>query len=1437
MDTPTRLTLRIFVSSPGDVPVERDRAADVVARLQEEFVHYAVLEPFFWEDQPARATDTFQSQFPEASGMDIVVGILWARIGTPLPVDKVRTDGTRYESGTVYELETAAESYRSRGVPDLVVYRRTSNPPLRLDDEVERQRQREQLEALEAFIRQRFFHEDGSFKAAFHTFKTPDQFEQQLETHLRKLIREKVERDEQEDGEIVFHGVPYPGLKAFGLEDAPVFYGRARALAAVKEALQAQAGRGCAFLLIFGMSGSGKSSLVRAGLVHTLTATPGWIEGKDVWRWCLVRPGDATGDPLDALAQAFFGDTALPELRAGGLDAARLARTLRDNPDDMDVILGPVLRAVAVAERERRAADRPLEARLLVVVDQMEELFTRDWLEEPAQARYVTALAALARSGVAWVVTTMRSDFFARCAEVPELVDLKAGRGQLDLLPPTFAELGQMIRYPARDAALRWGKDPDHPGQALDDVLQEAAGRDPKALPLLQFTLNELFLRREGCTLALAAYHALGGLEGALANHAEKTLTALEPELQAELPGLLRTLATVGEDDEEPVVSRRVSRWAWATTPARAAVLDALVAARLLVADKSADGSPVVGLAHEALLKHWDRLRDWVTANRADLRTRQRISAAAERWTREGRRPDLLLPSGKPLDEAQALLRSWGEELSRTERDLITRSAARARLGRWLRRAAIAALVMLTAAAITLAIVASRARQDAEYKALAETEARNRAEREARIAIASRLAFQSSEARDKKPQLALLLAVEANRTLRESDPRVPAAEQALIDTYSIMGGRPLIGHEGAVNSVCFSPDSKRIVTASADGTARIWDADHPDAQPVVLRGQDSSVRSASFSPDGRWVVTAGSEGTAWIWDAVHPDSQPAALRGHEGSVLSASYSPDGKRIVTASQNGPARLWDIDHPDTPPVVLGGQKGWAHSVSFSADGKRVVACGINGRVWIWDPDHPANSPVILGIAEAPGWPALAVSFMPDRRRILTQSIIGTALLWDPDHPDSRPPQVGGHHAAVLGGHVFRVLSASFSLDGKRVVTTGPEGTALVWDADHPEARPVVLRGPEEYVNCASFSADGKRVVTGSTDGTARIWDADHPDIEQGVVLRGSKRFRSASFSPDGRRVVTVDSDGTAQIWDADQPDAPPVILRGQDSSVRSASFSPDGKRIVTASGVGPARVWDADHPESLSTVVLGGHHNWVGCASFSPNGKRVVTAGSDGMAQIWDLDRPTAPLAVLRGHVKEVVSVSYSPDGKRIVTASEDGMARIWDADHPDAPPLIFHVHELTVLSASFSPDGRWIVTACFDETARIWDADHPDAPPVVLYGHDNEVRSVSFSPDGKRIVTAGGDGPAKIWDADHPDTQPVVLRGHAEQALSASFRPDGRVIVTASVEGTARFWPVCVDDLIRLAGRTVGRNLTREEWTRYLPGKPYRPTFDHLLIQR
>ena len=669
---PTR-TLRIFISSPGDVGQERLLATRVLDRLRGEFACYVELEPILWEHEPLRATGHFQEQIIPPSQCDIVVCILWSRLGTRLPPSFHREDGSLFASGTEWEFEDAYRSFRERGKPDLMVYRKTAEPHASISDEAALLQRLDQKKALDVFIDRWFGNPQEAFRAAFHAFEAPDQFETLLETHLRRLIRDRLPEHLEDGGDaaaaspvpISWHkGSPFRGLEAFDYEHAPVFFGRTRAIAGIKEALLRQARGGCAFVMVFGMSGCGKSSLVRAGVLPTLTQ-PGVVEGIGLWRWGVFRPTDATGDLCAGLAGALLGEKALPELKDAGMGPDELALLLQQAPERAVLPLEKALERAAAAVARKEGLSTPPQARLALIIDQLEEMFTRERVTPPERERFVHALSTLARSGLVWILATMRSDFYPRCADIPELAALKEGAGQYDVLPSTFAEVGQMIRNPARAAGLRFEVNPET-GERLDDVLHEAAARDPEALPLLSFTLDELFQQRtENGVLTFAAYERLGGMEGALARRAEEVFAALPPAVEAALPFVLRGLVTTNQKNDDVAVARRVPLGGLATTPEREALVRAFIDARLLVTDRADDGQPVVRVAHEALLRQWPRVRHWLDEDREFLRTRERVLMAAERWREEAQRPEFLLPEGKPLASAEDMLLRRRDDLDR----------------------------------------------------------------------------------------------------------------------------------------------------------------------------------------------------------------------------------------------------------------------------------------------------------------------------------------------------------------------------------------------------------------------------------------------------------------------------------------------------------------------------------------------------------------------------------------------------------------------------------------------------------------------------------------------------------------------------------------------------------------------------------------------------
>lgn len=623
----------------------------------------------------------------------------------------------------------------------------------------------------------------------------------------------------------------------------------------------------------------------------------------------------------------------------------------------------------------------------------------------------------------------------------------------------------------------------------------------------------------------------------------------------------------------------------------------------------------------------------------------------------------------------------------------------------------------------------------------------------------------------------------------------------------------LVGHKGPILSAVFSPAGQLIITASNDNTARLWDR---DGKPLTtLEGHTAEVRGAVFSPNGERILTTSWDGTARLWGA---DGKPlATLAGHRDKVNGAVFSPDGQRIVTASDDGTARLWDVDGNalttfagHCPPGVFRGiSKCGVNSAVFSPDGHRILTASSDATARLWDAD---GKPLATLNGHCPpggdyglhGCAVYSAEFAPNGRHILTASSDSTARLWDAD----------GKPIATIEGHESRLTKAGFSPDGRYILTASSDATARLLDAEGKLL--AALKGhctPEHYgmygcaVVSAEFSADGSRILTASSDATARLWDTDGGSLAttlEGHCPQGKDyrllgcRVRSAVFSPNGQRILTASSDTTARLWDAD---GKPLATMESQGPVNRAMFSPDGQRILTASS--PTRIWDAD---GKLLVTL---NDWssTAIAVISPNGRRILTVSST-TARLWDAEG--TPIATLADHTASINSAVFSPDGQRILTASWDATARLWDAEGKQITTLVGHKN--SVISAVFSPDGHRILTASRDGSARLWDADGKSR--TALVGHQGAVMTAVFSPEGHRILTASADGMAVVWNADGKPlarleghcTRGKVRDGLADCAiLSAVFSPDGYRMLTASSDGTARLWDVYGQPLAVLEG--------------------------------
>ena len=1419
--------VRVFVSSPGDAQFERMRLERVTERLNGEFQGTVHIVPIRWETEFYKAHQTFQAQIPEAAQCDIVIAIFRSRLGSVLPADFRRmTNGEPYPSGTAYEVLTAIDASKAHGFPDVYVFRFPQPPSVQLDDP-KRNEIETQWQHLKAFFDAWFKTPSGEFKAAFQSFASTDDFEAQAEVLLRNWLEEKVLHGRSLTWPAEIKGSPFRGLAAFGAKHAPVFFGRSRDITKVIDRLKDAAEKGCPFLLVDGASGAGKSSLVRAGLVPRLTAA-GVVPSVDIWRVAVMRPAEIVGDPFAALARALLvAESDLPEAEQGRPPALpELSASDFPRADDLAALLAhadasapkPILSTFSAIEqtaREKEGYGRAVKVALLLVVDQLDELFGAD-IGNDIRARFAQLLGLLARSGRVWVIATLRADLFDHFLSQKDLKQLKDDGSSYDLAPPDAAALAEIVRAPAAAAGLVYESD-TKTGERLDERLLADAER-ADLLPLLQFTLNQLFEARErrdhGGQLTFAAYRALGGLEGAVEKEAEAAFARLGATEQARLPRLLRELVAPAGD-----ATMTAARAAFDIRPvpladaaydeASARLVQALIDARILLSSGEG-GQATVRLAHARVLDSWQRASKIVADNADFYRIRAEVEEQRRRWDAAGRRRDLLIGRGRPLAEAESIVRNFSGELPTATREFVRRSGRRARLMQ----------TLTAAAAVIFAAVAGVAVYEWRHTVSLQREAVEK--RDQLLVSQSRFlvdrANQGNQAGD--AGTAMLLALQALPDTRSGvgRPMVHEAEAALFAAYQDLKERIVLkGHDGVLWSARLAPDGKRIVTASEDKTARVWNAENGD-QLAILRGHTEGVRVASFSPDGRQVITGSTDKTARLWNA--ETGQQSAVLEHDGVVRSAAFSSDGRRVVTASDDKTARIWDVQ-TGKQIAALTGHTARVRDAAFSPNGRYVLTSSDDKTARLWDSKTGEPVHILEGHTQS----VRGVAFSPDGERAVTTSLDHSARVWSVET---------GKQSVILG-HGDVVTSAAFSPDGQRIVTASDDNTVPIWDAQMGE-RIVTLSG-----RTAVYSPDGRSIVTSDGD-TARIWNADNGKLA--MVLRGHRsRVTGAVFGPDGRSVLTASDDKTARLWSAGtETNTQMAVLVAHTGSAGRAVFSPDGRRALTASDDNSVRLWDAEAGRQIATFtragsgmaafspdgrlvaipdnntvvvrdantgeredrIFQGHSAAVQSVAFSADGRRIVTASDDRTARVWDL-QTGGQIAALTEHTAPVRSAVFSPDGLRVVSTqtpqrsgnvtivtSNDSVALLWDA-LSGRVILRFEGDMVQLYDATFSPDGKRIVTASGDNTARIWDA-ATGKPIAVLSGHSDSVLSAAFNSRGDKIVTASADETVRVWDAEAMTTI-AVLKGHSGAVWSAVFSPDGERILTASDDTTARIWRI------------------------------------------
>ncbi|MFK8183956.1 MAG: caspase family protein [Phormidesmis sp.] len=1208
---------------------------------------------------------------------------------------------------------------------------------------------------------------------------------------------------------------PYQGLRAFGEADAAFFFGRE---ALVQRLLQAVNHR--SFLAVVGASGSGKSSVVQAGLMAQLKQGKR-IPGSDRWHIRSMRPGE---HPLHTLAQAMTDEPVeTVELTTTTTEPQQTASKQTERLQ-MEGLLHLGTEGFVQWLRSRP------EPTVVLVIDQFEELFTLT-SEHERQQFLALVLGGLEHAGDRFkLVVTLRSDFMTPCLAVPELAAQLQNTSVL--VPPTLSQedYRQIILRPAEKVGL--AVEPELVTVLLQDLNQGVGD-----LPLLEFVLEQIWEKRQPGQLTLQVYqNEVGGLGGALERKAQAVYEALTPAAQTCARWIFLNLTQLGEGTAD--TRRRISKadlivakypkslvgnTLQALTMAKLIVINAehtSLAAREMARGEVTSGevsngnisseetvlanaqnanaqdteeSPVtIEVAHEILIRHWSTLRWWLEENRTRLRSQRQVEQAALAWKQNHHKPDFLL-RGVPLDAAVELYINNSDELPLevqrfVEAGIEAREAEQQLTKKRLRQAqsAIALISVLALGAIGLGGIAYLQRQQAR---LQEIEALN--------------ALSSSQMANDQYLDATVTAIEAGtqlqsiRTLGILDAQASLVRQQTVGTLqqattlSTERNR-LEGHSQTVGSVVYSPDGQKLASVSLDDTLKIWQADGTLLQSINTAPTSSTYgKGIALSPNGEWIAIAHTEGQVTLWNLT--DTAPQKIiEAHSDLVTTVAFNPDGKTLATAGRDGAIKLWNITN-GTLIRTLSGHDGWANAVSWSPDGQQLASGGEDKKLKVWE----VASGQMLWEEATHQERVASVDWSRTGEWIAVGEGDRTVKLWRATVLQARDRTaltLGEHDTGEGADSIVQVNSVRFSPDSQHLLSTGEDGTLRVWHIEN-ETQIAIFKGHNSRqggnVLDADWHPDGRTIASAGSDNDIRLWQLP-VDESTAIDLYGLKFLSQGTQQK--QQLAGIHWDGSIELWEASNGVLGKQLktLPEQGAYVTQIDFS--GNLLATANDDGIVRLWDVNR--GVLTQSFSGHEDRVTAVQFNSDRAQLLSGGADGTLRLWSIETENS-LKDWVAHEEEVSAIAWHPKNQRMASGARDGAISIWDTQDNLQQTLPPHSEMISALA--FSPDGQQLVTASVDKTIKVWQV-RSGKLLHTLTGHQEAVTDIAFADNGRVLLSSGGD--LKLWNVGTGELLQTVEGVMTAEAESLALSADGQWLASSSVNGGTRLHSWNLDALLQ-----------------------------------